>query len=85
MHLNITSEEYSTDVLDKIEPFLYEWVSKHRGSISAEHGLGFKKRNMIGYSKSESTIHWMHHLKKLFDPNNILNPYKVLPDTMEKQ
>jgi len=84
LHLNITTEEYNTDVLNKIEPFIYEWVSKYKGSISAEHGLGFKKRNMIGFSKSESTIHWMHHLKQLFDPNNILNPYKVLPDAMNR-
>lgn len=38
MHLNITSKEYDQQVMDKIEPFLYEWTSKHKGSISAEHG-----------------------------------------------
>ena len=26
-----------------IEPFVYEWTGKHRGSISAEHGLGVMK------------------------------------------
>ena len=38
MHLNITSRDYRQDVMDKIEPFLYQWTSEHKGSISAEHG-----------------------------------------------
>lgn len=81
LHLNITSEAYDFTLLKKIEPFVYEWVSREHGSVSAEHGLGFKKRGYIGFSKSESSIEWMYQIKKLFDPNNILNPYKVLPDT----
>lgn len=68
------------DVLNKIEPALYEWTSKVRGSISAEHGLGFKKRNYIHYSKSAGTVTLMKQVKRLLDPNGILNPYKVLPD-----
>lgn len=79
LHLNITNEEYSSDFQEKLEPFIYEWVSEHKGSISAEHGLGLKKRDMIGYSKSMAAVNWMAHLKELFDPNHILNPYKVLP------
>ena len=39
MHLNITSKAYSHQVMDKIEPFLYEWTSQQKGSISAEHGI----------------------------------------------
>ena len=42
MHLNVTSRQYNQEVMDKIEPFLYEWTSKQKGSISAEHGT--KKR-----------------------------------------
>lgn len=80
MHLNITTPAYSQQVMDNIEPFLYEWTSKHRGSISAEHGLGFKKRNYIYYSKSSAAVHLMKQVKKVFDPKGIMNPYKVLPD-----
>lgn len=79
LHLNITSREYDGELLNKIEPFVYDWVSRHRGSVSAEHGLGLKKRDYIGYSKSNVSIEWMRHIKRLFDPNNILNPYKVFP------
>ncbi|XP_059078766.1 D-2-hydroxyglutarate dehydrogenase, mitochondrial-like isoform X2 [Tigriopus californicus] len=37
MHLNITTKEYDDQVMQLIEPFLYEWTSHHKGSISAEH------------------------------------------------
>merc|ERR1719242_1711103 len=80
MHLNITTPEYSQEVMDGIEPFLYEWTSGHRGSISAEHGLGFKKRNFIHFSKSDSAVALMKQIKQVFDPKGIMNPYKVLPD-----
>lgn len=80
IHLNITSEQYDKHVVQQIEPFVYEWVAKHRGSISAEHGLGFKKKDYISYSKPVAAISLMRQMKKIFDPNNILNPYKVLPD-----
>ena len=33
MHLNITTPQYSQEVMDGIEPFLYEWTSSHRSDI----------------------------------------------------
>ena len=47
MHLNITSKEYSQEVMDKIEPFLYEWTKEKRGSISAEHGMKTSPNNVF--------------------------------------
>jgi len=79
IHLNITTEDYDKNVTKQIEPFVYEWVAKRSGSVSAEHGLGFKKREFISYSKSPVAVAMMKRLKQTFDPNNILNPYKVLP------
>jgi D-2-hydroxyglutarate dehydrogenase len=66
--------------LFQIEPFIYEWTSRQKGSISAEHGIGFKKRDFMHFSKSEKSIEVMKQLKATFDPKGILNPYKVLPD-----
>lgn len=79
LHLNFTTPEYSEEVLNAIEPYVYQWTAKHRGSISAEHGLGFKKANYIHYSKSSPSVELMKGLKQLLDPKGILNPYKVLP------
>ena len=48
LHLNVSLPEYSEEVLQMIEPFVYEYTAKHRGSISAEHGLGQMKNEYIG-------------------------------------
>jgi len=77
LHLNIMSDDET--VGGDIEPFVYEFTQRLRGSISAEHGLGFMKGEKIGYSKPARAVQVMAQLKASFDPNNILNPYKVLP------
>uniref|UniRef100_A0A1J3FZD0 D-2-hydroxyglutarate dehydrogenase n=1 Tax=Noccaea caerulescens TaxID=107243 RepID=A0A1J3FZD0_NOCCA len=79
LHLNISTAEYNDKILGLIEPYVYEWTSKHRGSISAEHGLGVMKANEIFYSKTPEAVALMVSIKKLMDPKGILNPYKVLP------
>ncbi|ONK75837.1 uncharacterized protein A4U43_C03F21080 [Asparagus officinalis] len=82
LHLNILTNQYDDDVLAQIEPFVYQWTSNHRGSISAEHGLGLMKADKIHYSKSSETVRLMASIKKLLDPNGIMNPYKVLPRSL---
>ncbi|EGC30035.1 hypothetical protein DICPUDRAFT_158305 [Dictyostelium purpureum] len=82
LHLNISTPKkpYQKEIFDMIEPFVYEYTSSHRGSISAEHGIGSMKPNHLHYSKSSNSIHLMKSIKNTMDPNNILNPYKVLPN-----
>lgn len=80
IHLNITSAARDPALLAAIEPYVYEWTARHHGSISAEHGLGLKKRNYIHYSKSSQAVALMGHIKAMLDPKGILNPYKTLPD-----
>ncbi|OIV94820.1 hypothetical protein TanjilG_22017 [Lupinus angustifolius] len=82
LHLNISTSKYDDKILSQIEPFVYEWTSKHHGSISAEHGLGLMKANKIFYSNSSDTVQVMVSIKNLLDPNHILNPYKVLPHSL---
>lgn len=82
LHLNISTPQYDDAVFAQIEPFVYEWTSNHRGSISAEHGLGLMKANKIFYTKSSETVQIMASIKKLLDPRGILNPYKVLPHSL---
>lgn len=83
LHLNITSPTKDHTLLSTIEPFVYEWTSRHHGSISAEHGLGLKKRNYIYYSKPRQTVALMGNIKAMLDPRGILNPYKTLPDDLK--
>jgi FAD/FMN-containing dehydrogenase len=58
-------------VVDKI-------VLKHNGSISAEHGIGKLKRESLAKVKDPVALDLMRGLKKMLDPNGILNPGKVL-------
>ncbi len=54
-------------------------VAEYRGSISAEHGIGILKRDELPLYKDATALELMRTLKAAFDPNNILNPGKLLP------
>ncbi|KAK6399946.1 D-lactate ferricytochrome c oxidoreductase [Oleoguttula sp. CCFEE 5521] len=78
LHLNVSVRRYDKEVEKALEPWVYEWVSKRSGSISAEHGLGLAKKEFIGYSRSETMVRLMKQIKQLYDPNGIMNPYKYI-------
>ncbi|PIA18921.1 hypothetical protein COEREDRAFT_37863 [Coemansia reversa NRRL 1564] len=78
LHLNVVADKFEDRVTNIFEPYVYEWVASHRGSISAEHGVGLMKRDYLGYSKSPEMISYMKRIKDVFDPHHILNPYKVV-------
>ncbi|KAL8722827.1 MAG: hypothetical protein Q9225_000776 [Loekoesia sp. 1 TL-2023] len=78
LHLNVATRRFDKAVEEKLEPFVYEWISKRNGSISAEHGLGLQKKPYIGYSRSKTMIELMKRIKYIFDPNGIMNPYKYI-------
>ncbi len=65
---------------DAMNDVVFEVVMKFGGSISAEHGIGRLKRHRMTAIKSPVELDMMRGLKRLFDPLNILNPGKVLPD-----
>uniref|UniRef100_G3P6J9 D-2-hydroxyglutarate dehydrogenase, mitochondrial n=1 Tax=Gasterosteus aculeatus aculeatus TaxID=481459 RepID=G3P6J9_GASAC len=83
LHLNITSPAKDPGLLAAVEPFVYQWTARCRGSVSAEHGLGLKKRNYIYYSKPRQAVALMGDIKAMLDPKGILNPYKTLPDDLK--
>jgi FAD/FMN-containing dehydrogenase len=70
------------------QAFLAQWqpmneivhaiVLRHGGSISAEHGIGQLKRELLAQVKDPVAIQVMRALKAALDPNGILNPGKVL-------
>jgi FAD/FMN-containing dehydrogenase len=53
-------------------------VLKYNGSISAEHGIGKLKRDSLAKVKDPVALELMRGLKRMLDPNGILNPGKVL-------
>ncbi|KAF7503755.1 hypothetical protein GJ744_003297 [Endocarpon pusillum] len=78
LHLNVLVRRYAREVEQALEPWVYEWIKKRNGSISAEHGLGVAKKAYIGYSRSETMIRLMKQIKDLYDPKGIMNPYKYI-------
>ncbi len=47
------------------------------GTLSGEHGIGLSKAPFMNLAFSEAEINLFKSIKKAFDPNNILNPYKM--------
>ena len=74
LHLNVAVRRYDKKVEKALEPFVYEWIAKRNGSISAEHGLGLAKKNYIGYSRSDTMIGLMKQIKSLYDPVSKVKP-----------
>jgi D-lactate dehydrogenase (cytochrome) len=62
----------------EVNAVVFEVVLRHGGSISAEHGVGIMKRDLLPEVKDKVAIDLMRTLKKTLDPNGILNPGKVL-------
>jgi FAD/FMN-containing dehydrogenase len=59
------------------DPKMYALVREFGGSVSAEHGIGLLKRDYLDHTRSAREIESMRAIKKIFDPQGILNPGKV--------
>ncbi len=65
---------------DEIAAVVYAVVREFGGTISAEHGIGVMKRSELARSKTPEELELMRTVKDALDPQNILNPGKLLPD-----
>ncbi len=78
IHLNITSgkrDDYTA--VDKgVEAILAEVLSMD-GTISGEHGIGVAKKRFLSMELSSEVIRVQKEIKRVFDPNMILNPGKL--------
>ena len=57
---------------------IYEVVLKLGGSVSAEHGIGQLKTDLLRQVKDPVALEVMRSIKQALDPNGIMNPGKVL-------
>lgn len=82
LHLNILKPE-TMDKADffarcsEVNQWVFDIVQRYGGSISAEHGVGMTKKPYLGYTRSASEIGYLRAIKKVFDPNGIMNPGKI--------
>ncbi len=66
---------------DRIREAVEDVVAGLRGSFSAEHGIGLAKKPTMARRKDPAALAAMRAIKAALDPEGILNPGKVLPDT----
>jgi FAD/FMN-containing dehydrogenase len=63
---------------EAMNAIVHHIVEQFHGSISAEHGIGQLKRELLKRTKDPVALDVMRSLKLMFDPRGILNPGKVL-------
>ncbi|WP_456390689.1 FAD-binding oxidoreductase [Profundibacter sp.] len=76
VHPGRDDKQLASQFLEEIE----DVVKLLGGSFSAEHGVGLSKRPSMARRKDPVALAAMHQIKTALDPNNIMNPGKVLPD-----
>ena len=82
LHVNIlrgelTEQQWNEDVPKGIRK-IFEYVKGVGGTISGEHGIGLVQRPYLDVVFTPVELELMRSIKKVFDPNGILNPEKVI-------
>jgi len=80
IHLNITAQ--NRDNMNRVEmgvKAILARVIQMGGTISGEHGIGQAKKQYLSMELSAESIRLQSEIKKVFDPNMILNPDKIFP------
>ncbi|MGE0800843.1 MAG: FAD-binding oxidoreductase [Lautropia sp.] len=63
----------------RVDSIVYDATRAVRGSVSAEHGIGFQKRQWLGNTRTPQEIAVMRQLKHCLDPKGILSPGRIFP------
>ena len=82
IHVNLLINPDDTEEVTRAEHCLdeiFDLVIQLRGTLSGEHGVGSEKRAFVTKEIDQNTLNVMREIKRLFDPNNILNPGKLFP------
>jgi len=84
IHLNLTQPEGADTATflarwDELRRVVYDVVVDLNGSISAEHGIGRLNLEINLRTKSEVEIDLMRKIKRALDPENLMNPGRVVP------
>jgi FAD/FMN-containing dehydrogenase len=69
---------FLSDQEERVNTLVYESVQKFGGSLSAEHGVGSLKVDKLEQYKSPVALGMMRAIKRALDPDNLMNPGRVL-------
>jgi len=82
IHVNLLYDTQNESQARQARPCLdavFDLVLKLNGTISGEHGIGLVKREYVGRELGRNDLDIMQGIRKVFDPNGILNPGKIFP------
>ena len=80
IHPNFALDLSDKDELNRFEKTkeeLFRLAVSLGGSLSGEHGIGSEKKPYLEFALQPCAIKYMEKIKKLFDPENIMNPNKM--------
>ncbi len=84
LHVNIIKGNMSDEKWEKELPNAIKEIflvcKELGGTISGEHGIGWVQKNYLPLVFTTQHFDLFSGIKKTFDPNNILNPNKIIPD-----
>ena len=82
IHVNLLVNPEDNSEMARAERCLdevFDLVIRLNGTLSGEHGIGSEKRAYVSKEVDVTTLALMKSIKRVFDPNNILNPGKMFP------
>lgn len=86
LHVNIIKGNMSDDCWRNEIPKgireIFELTVQLKGTLSGEHGIGLVQKSYMDIAFNSTQLNLLKGIKELFDPNNILNPGKILPDNI---
>ncbi len=82
LHINVLKPDDLGDAefvaqCEHVTKLLAESLKRHEGSISAEHGIGLVKKGYLESTRSAAEIEVMRGIKRVLDPNGLMNPGKL--------
>ena len=85
LHPLILFDERDEDELKRVKRATSEILkicADAGGTISGEHGIGIEKLKEMSFIFSESDMEAMRQVKRAFDPEDLFNPGKVIPERL---
>ena len=74
---NVSNETWNNEIPNKAIPEIFQLCVSLKGTLSGEHGIGWVQKNYMNIAFHPKAIELQKEIKKLFDPNGILNPGKM--------
>jgi len=84
LHYNVQAPQgedgpaFLRDHEDEVNSWVFDQVQAFNGSISAEHGIGSLKADKLTHHKDPTALAMMRAIKQALDPQNIMNPGRVI-------